>query len=406
MSDEVQVVDVSANLTPDFAENVSDDGYPDTVIEPEGEKSEAPVESTKEPEKPVEPAAEAGAEPEVAPAVAEAEKPEEKAAEKPPDEGSKDQVTPETAAEQIKAILEKLPEESRNEVLGTSNKAFAALTHKHQKLRAREEEYVRQYEALQKERQEIQKTQEGWNELLKIAKTNPVKALEALDWSYEDTTKFMLDGQVPDEKRQAFLEQAQREHAARVERERQELEQRKQELVHEQAKTKVQAHLISRTNEIARTVTTDKYPYIRRLMDNPQANVDAEAVARQAWQMELAEYQRTNGQTSLSLDESLGIIEKDLERHAQMLAPVQPTAPRTGGAPEAPKTEISGNSTLTADLTSERSVTPRVEAKGPSQELDPDEAFRRMLDDEEYDPHTARQEAEMAKLRAALKGPG
>jgi len=121
------------------------------------------------------------------------------------------------------------------------SKRFSALNRERKALSSREAELKKQMAAIEAEKAEVSKWREQQN-AIKEAK-NPLKALEAFGYSYEDAAQFLLNDQKPtpdlmiksvEEKVQALQAQLEQERKQKAEYEAKVLEQ-------ESAKTNAQA---------------------------------------------------------------------------------------------------------------------------------------------------------------------
>jgi len=108
----------------------------------------------------------------------------------------------------ILEVLKELTPEQRDQVLGTSDEAFAALTEKRRELRLRDQQTQAQRAELQSHVQEYSRLKKEFDERLIEGKSDPEKALALFGWDLESANNYFLNGkQVPPERKYADLEE-------------------------------------------------------------------------------------------------------------------------------------------------------------------------------------------------------
>lgn len=128
------------------------------------------------------------------------------AAEEPPKEAAAFSV--DATRTKILEVLKELTPEQRDEVLGTTDDAFAALTAKTREARKKHFELSQREQALETEKAEHARLKSEWDGALVEGKQDPEKALALFGWTLEDANNFFLDGKnIPPEKRYADIEE-------------------------------------------------------------------------------------------------------------------------------------------------------------------------------------------------------
>ncbi len=271
----------------------------------------------------------------------EAEKPEEKPKEEPP----ADHV------EQIKQILANMSQEQREQLLGTADSAFAALTGKKRRMAQREGEHD---QAVAK----FEKVQAGFDELVDKAHKNPVEALEVLGWSVEDFIQYTESGQVPVERLQGALEKKMQD----------ELKGMKEELATARHQTNVERW----SQDVSRGIQAvpqhaDQFPHLAKKLE--QGKIDPTYVHQRVMKAQ-ANYLKQNGE-KLELPRALGYIEKELEQSFQMWRdeipdPSQAGSVKSEAAPEVPKEPVLNNG-MTSERRTPQSASPNYEEMDPAE---------------------------------------
>ena len=155
---------------------------------------------------------------------------------------SGDTAPPQEAAPKIDAKPDQQSQES-------FSKRFSALNRERKALSAKEAEIKKQMAQVESEKAELAKWKEQ-QAAIKDAK-NPIKALEAFGYSYEDAAQFLLNDQKPtpdlmikgvEEKVQALQAQLEDERRQKAEYERKMLEQESQK-TNQQAISAIRTHL-------------------------------------------------------------------------------------------------------------------------------------------------------------------
>lgn len=128
------------------------------------------------------------------------------AAEEPAKEAAEFSV--DATRKKILEVLSALSPEQRDEVLGTTDDAFAALTEKTRKARKKHHELEQRETAIAAREEEHTRLKGEWDGALLEGKSDPEKALALFGWTLEDANNFFLNGKTaPPERRIADLEE-------------------------------------------------------------------------------------------------------------------------------------------------------------------------------------------------------
>lgn len=140
-------------------------------------------------------------------------------------------------------VLKTLSPEQRDEVLGTTDDAFAAITGQRRELRKAIQGFNKQAEAFEAEKTEHTRLKSEWDSALVEGKQDPEKALALFGWTLEDANNFFLEGKtLPPEKKYADLEERIKQTLEeRLKPQEEAIRQQKEEIARERTRLNEQA---------------------------------------------------------------------------------------------------------------------------------------------------------------------
>lgn len=310
---------------------------------------------------------------------AKAKQKEESATEEP---GGKAAFSVDAHRQKVLDVLKDLTPEQRDEVLGTSDEAFAAITAKRRRLHREREEHLEergrleaQRRAFDEEQKERKALNEEWDQALVKGKQNPHEALALFGWTLQQAFEFDSTGQVPADKATQELdskyEKRIKELESRLERAAQDDERRQAE-ARERAATETWHGGVKRDVE---GMDAGTYPLLKRV---PKERVFQGVIALQtqafnAHKARVQEAQRDGLPppqfAPLAVSRALGYLEGELRTQQGWFSD-----PAQAGAVESAKTEAGkGPRTLSTTMVSEHG------SGGDEEELSPKQRVRLAL---------------------------
>lgn len=255
--------------------------------------------------------------------------------------------------EQLIALLRKMPEDERNDLLGANSRAFAALRHQRNQHEAQQAELARTAQEVAQQKQQI-------DELLARAKKNPFEALKLGDWTEEDLAEALeTDGKPGPAKMIRELEERQR---AQFEEVNGRLAQREYELNMERWHAGVRSTVAS--------ADPKEFALARRYEEVRPGSIVRKIVDIQN------NYFLQHGQT-LDPMQALGYVESHLRSERDLLAP-QAAVPVQTGSVKPAKSEAEKEPLPNGQMQS-GSFASSTPIDDDSEEIDSSEALRRAM---------------------------
>jgi hypothetical protein len=167
--------------------------------------------------------------------------------------------------QKILEVLKELSPEQRDQVLGTTDDAFAALTAKTREARKKHYELVQREQAFQAEKEEHSRLKSEWDNALIEGKSDPEKALSLFGWTLEDANNFFLEGKtIPAEKKYANLEERiQKTLEERLKPQEEQLKQAQEQIRRRETELNLQAWHSAVRGEIS-SMKTEEFPLAAR----------------------------------------------------------------------------------------------------------------------------------------------
>lgn len=295
---------------------------------------------------------------------ADANKDEAAPAEKPSSEAS---FSVDAYRQKIAEAIKDLTPEQRDEVLGTSDEAFAAITAKRRRLHKEREEFREEIGKYRAERSMFEKEREShkaltgeWDEMLLKGKKNPHEALALFGWDLQQAFEFDSTGRVPQELVEKTLEE---KFETKYEKRIRELEERLQ--AEEEGKASRAKTERERVNEdtwhgnvrqAVGSIDPKQLPYLAKVPDKDRVFRGVVALQTQKWNAHIKAVQEAQQRgvpppkfEPLATPTALGYLEHELRtQHSWFSDPAQAGAAKAA-APEAG----TGPRTLSATMVSE-----------------------------------------------------
>lgn len=167
--------------------------------------------------------------------------------------------------QKILEVLRELTPEQRDEVLGTTDDAFAALTAKTREARKKHAELSSRESAIAAREEEHSRLKGEWDNALIEGKADPEKALALFGWTLEDANNYFLGGKTisPEKRLSDFEERFQKTLEERLKPQEDKLKQAEENIRRRETELNMQAWHTAVRGEIS-TMKPEEFPLAHR----------------------------------------------------------------------------------------------------------------------------------------------